>query len=1173
MRSTKIAIWVGLALAATACSKKDESPRPSCEAVYLDPSGGCSLGAISGFVSLAHGGPGGVPIVSLIELDGSVAASLEGIGPFEIPALTPGSYQLEAEAEGYVTRGGLEVEVVAGRTTEVAAIILAPADVERPSAIVGTILLRDAVDHGGIRVSLDDSTLISTTSSDGSFQIGDVEAGLRVLHARQPGYEDLDVEVVVAEGRDTSVDLEMIPLPQPGAVHGRVSSAAEGLPLEGIDILLGELDLRATTDAAGNYSIAGIPPGTYEVRAGLEGWLPSVAPEVVVEAGLSTELNFELEPGTIEAEVSGVARRMHAPANAHGGIVVGIDGKPGFETVTSANGSWAFEGVPLGLYSFTFTDDRLPALTLAGVTVHPGHNQVDVVLGPARRLANDLVASSRLFPSLDKALITFQRDPATYLYDAASDELQEVADVPLAAISVDDQARYATLQGVDALYRLDLADGSLLEIPGSAYASLVSDRGLTVLVGANGELYSLRAGEAALDFHMLPSSGSRVSVEKTVDEERGLRLLDIRLDQGGSAKVVVDFNGRVGRVSRQVVLGPDLAGFASMGSAEPVGFSQDLVWTGFEGFTESVITPQFHDARWPVDAASLLFVYDYDSDTGLSSVGVLDNRSGAVSLLVQGVHASFLGLTTMIASEGEGEPVHWITSEPPATGVVCAARQGDPISAGSMIACLDGPAPHALRLYDGESVEILSLDAEEPVFSGWGALTWRDSTGLLHIRQPWSASLILTIDCAEAEVEWVGGVASGTIAPLFLARCADPSPSYLLDFGAGTILPLPNHPEGCSGSPIEPLVACGYPCADGSCLHFLHDLGTGLSTQVGASAIPHIQAKWGSEGGVAIRLGGAVAYHGKRGASGMAPIVRACGITDPIIAEVEVDRSLWLTATGHAYLCSLSGPSSAGPFSPSQISTRRVGASSRVYVGGLLFDLADGSQQQLLSGRSALHPYANGLLITSAEGLLRIPEVGAPVWIVDDAEVKAAIRPHRGLLTFEVDRQPGYDLLVIDEDGSSHLLATHVDQLHTAGDRDLVFHDRDDRTASSAVTILDGFDARPILPRIATVEPWHLEGSRLFFNSPTQAGLSLIEVDLESASTSNLYQPAGGIILGLIGDARQAFFAADGWSWLESAPAPTAILAGPAERLEAASENALLFEAMAPEATYWLNLD
>lgn len=80
-----------------------------------------------------------------------------------------------------------------------------------------------------------------------------------------------------------------------GSLEGTVTDAANGEPLPGANVVLVGTDQGAATGAEGNYTIRGIEPGTYTVRASFLGFQENVQENVQVRAGEATTVNFVLQ--------------------------------------------------------------------------------------------------------------------------------------------------------------------------------------------------------------------------------------------------------------------------------------------------------------------------------------------------------------------------------------------------------------------------------------------------------------------------------------------------------------------------------------------------------------------------------------------------------------------------------------------------------------------------------------------------------------------------------------------------------------------------------------------------------------------------------------------------------------------------------------------------------------
>lgn len=86
-----------------------------------------------------------------------------------------------------------------------------------------------------------------------------------------------------------------------GAVEGRISGP-DGGSLPGVTVTAaGALPggRAAVTDGAGAYHLAALPPGSYEVRAELQGFAPQTS-RVVVSLGATTRADFRLSPALAE---------------------------------------------------------------------------------------------------------------------------------------------------------------------------------------------------------------------------------------------------------------------------------------------------------------------------------------------------------------------------------------------------------------------------------------------------------------------------------------------------------------------------------------------------------------------------------------------------------------------------------------------------------------------------------------------------------------------------------------------------------------------------------------------------------------------------------------------------------------------------------------------------------
>ncbi len=87
-----------------------------------------------------------------------------------------------------------------------------------------------------------------------------------------------------------------------GKIAGVVKDKSTGEPLPGVNVVIEGTSYGSATDVDGYYVILNVPVSTYTIRASYIGYKDVVVENVRVSAGVTTELNFELEPTTLELE-------------------------------------------------------------------------------------------------------------------------------------------------------------------------------------------------------------------------------------------------------------------------------------------------------------------------------------------------------------------------------------------------------------------------------------------------------------------------------------------------------------------------------------------------------------------------------------------------------------------------------------------------------------------------------------------------------------------------------------------------------------------------------------------------------------------------------------------------------------------------------------------------------
>ena len=88
-----------------------------------------------------------------------------------------------------------------------------------------------------------------------------------------------------------------------GKLAGVVLDGSSGEGLPGASVIIVGTNLGVATDIDGNFSVIGVPVGTYEIQVSFVGYATQIVQGVEINPGYTRELNFELMPGVELDEV------------------------------------------------------------------------------------------------------------------------------------------------------------------------------------------------------------------------------------------------------------------------------------------------------------------------------------------------------------------------------------------------------------------------------------------------------------------------------------------------------------------------------------------------------------------------------------------------------------------------------------------------------------------------------------------------------------------------------------------------------------------------------------------------------------------------------------------------------------------------------------------------------
>lgn len=163
--------------------------------------------------------------------------------------------------------------------------------------------------------------------------------------ARNIGF---DIDPTVGQFRARMIvaaDLAPSAPAEPATISGTITSPARG-PLSGVSVNV-QGGYIGSSDAAGNYSIGAVAPGTRSITlSALPSGCTAPAPvSVAVGPGASITQNFSVDCTGLPGTISGVVRRSN-DASVLAGVTVTASG--GGSDVTDAAGAYAITGVAAG---------------------------------------------------------------------------------------------------------------------------------------------------------------------------------------------------------------------------------------------------------------------------------------------------------------------------------------------------------------------------------------------------------------------------------------------------------------------------------------------------------------------------------------------------------------------------------------------------------------------------------------------------------------------------------------------------------------------------------------------------------------------------------------------------------------------------------------------------------
>lgn len=192
-----------------------------------------------------------------------------------------------------------------------------------------------------------------TTDVNGFYQFfQSIGAGSQTINVTAgTNYTPQSRNITTALGQTYTEDFQLQPIILNGEIAGRVIDASSNHPIQNalIEVLTGNsVVATANTNALGQYTVS-VAAGTYSVRASASRFQTALAPQVVVQTGLTTTQNFSLIPG--EGSLSGTVTNQSNGRPIKSATVEALIGSDVMgETQTDSKGNYSIPGLPPGDY-------------------------------------------------------------------------------------------------------------------------------------------------------------------------------------------------------------------------------------------------------------------------------------------------------------------------------------------------------------------------------------------------------------------------------------------------------------------------------------------------------------------------------------------------------------------------------------------------------------------------------------------------------------------------------------------------------------------------------------------------------------------------------------------------------------------------------------------------------
>lgn len=309
-------------------------------------------------------------LVIVVQDNNIIANALtDSSGMFSISELAAGTYSIQFSRMNYQNNvTGLTLNTNETRNVNIA---LQP----NPGSIQGSVkdTLNQPITGAFVSVDILKGNILvaqALTDMNGLYTIPNLGEGSYVIQASATNYQTAVQGAIVISNQVTTIDFVL--QANPGAINGTIMDAntAAGIVGATVSIFSGPVRVgTAITDSNGGYSVTGLAPGSYSVRASADNYQSGTLIITVLSNSTTTaDLALQSNPGTIV----GIITDSDDGDLLEGAIVdVSQNGTTIASALSGSDGSYQISGLPVGNYIITVTAASYQTVTI-GVSVLAG---------------------------------------------------------------------------------------------------------------------------------------------------------------------------------------------------------------------------------------------------------------------------------------------------------------------------------------------------------------------------------------------------------------------------------------------------------------------------------------------------------------------------------------------------------------------------------------------------------------------------------------------------------------------------------------------------------------------------------------------------------------------------------------------------------------------------------